>query len=315
MSNSRHINYAIRPAKGAERKMIVDLCRRLSCFFPLVEYQYVGYGGAYFCDFALFHRSLNIARMISVEKDLTGRKRFDFNKPFDCIRMEYGQARDILPDLDWTRPSIVWMDETVGLSEDLINVVCGVVRELVSGSLLLLSVSEIDLGPKGNAPDRDALARNLGRFVPDLKDDELAGPRLQVVLFDVFCRAAQSKLDTWNEGRDERTRRNFLPVLNISYRDNKRMATFGGLVLSADDALKWGPERVQDLPFVLSAERPMPYEIEVPNLSLKEVQRINECLPGGDLALCEDQTGLNGQDIQSYGKIYRYYMQLSEVIG
>ena len=315
MSNSRHINYSIRPAKGAERKMIVDLSRRLSCFHPLSDYQYVGYGGAYFCDFSLFHKALNISSMISIEKDSVRRKRYDFNKPFHCINMKFGQARDILPNLNWAVPSIVWMDETSCLTEDLLNVVCGVVREIVSGSLVILTVSEMSLCDKDGTPGRDGLLKHLGKFTPDIKDGDLGGLRLHSALFNVFCVTVQSTLARLNEGRETLDHRSFVPVLSISYQDGKRMATYGGIVLSKKDESKWSMAEMRDLPFYFDTGKQLPYEIEVPNLSVKEVQRLNESLPTGDLALCESETGLATQDIQAYKDIYRYYMNLSEVIG
>ena len=50
--------YEFRPAKAAQRRMIVDACRRLTAISALDQYQYVGFGGLEFIDFIEFHRGL-----------------------------------------------------------------------------------------------------------------------------------------------------------------------------------------------------------------------------------------------------------------
>ena len=42
MASFRDINYALRPAKAVERKMMVDGFRRLELAWPLSTYRYVG---------------------------------------------------------------------------------------------------------------------------------------------------------------------------------------------------------------------------------------------------------------------------------
>ncbi len=316
MSNSRDINYIIRPAKGVERKMLAEICSRFGLLHPLTEYQYVGYGGAYFCDFSLFHRALNIPRMISIEHDKPGIKRYEFNKPFKCVRVESGNARDLLPDLDWTRPSVVWMDEIKELSEDLINVVGAVVRQLVSGSLIILTVAATQLSGD-DRERRDQLTRRLGRFTPDLAENELAGQRLETRLFDVLCGEMQKTLDRRDAGADEAQRSQFVPMIKFGYRDNRRMNTFGGMVLTKTQKdSQLGPV-VKDLAFVVNPERKETFEIEVPNLSLKEVRRLNEFLPCDDIPVSDlrEEMGLVDSDILAYANIYRYYPHLSEILS
>lgn len=317
MSNSRDINYVIRPAKGVERKMLAELCSRLGLIHPLKEFQYVGYGGAYFCDFALFHRALNIPRMISIEHDKPGIKRYDFNKPFKCVTVEPGNACDLLPDLDWSRPSVVWMDETEHLSADILNLIGAVVRQLVSGSLIALTVAAARLDGDDDKSKRQHLTRLLGKFTPDVADNELAGPRLETRLFRLLCGEMQKILDRCDAGAEECQRRQFVPVIHFGYRDNRRMNTFGGLVLTKADMELRLQAVVKDLVFVVSPERETPFEIEVPNLSLKEVRRLNECLPCDELPVSElrEEMGLVAADIHAYANIYRYYPHLSEILS
>ena len=80
------IHYGLRPAKNVQRKMLVETFRRLSEFGAVDSYRYVGFGSTYFSDFSLFHKTLGIRSMISIERDLSNRKRFEFNRPFNCAK-------------------------------------------------------------------------------------------------------------------------------------------------------------------------------------------------------------------------------------
>ena len=52
MSRSfERIDYSLRPAKHAERRMLCDVFRRLKPFGPVEDYVYVGFGSVWFSDF------------------------------------------------------------------------------------------------------------------------------------------------------------------------------------------------------------------------------------------------------------------------
>ena len=86
------INYALRPAKSIERKMLCEVFRRLTPLGKLESYRYIGFGSTYFTDFILFHKSLGINSMISIEKDEGNKDRFNFNLPFRCINLKFGSS-------------------------------------------------------------------------------------------------------------------------------------------------------------------------------------------------------------------------------
>ncbi|RMG75351.1 MAG: hypothetical protein D6711_06830, partial [Chloroflexi bacterium] len=62
-SSSRKINYGLRPAKHIERKMLIEIFRRLSEFGSVESYRYIGFGALYFNDFYQFHKYLGIQNM------------------------------------------------------------------------------------------------------------------------------------------------------------------------------------------------------------------------------------------------------------
>ena len=71
------INYAIRPAKCIERKMLCEAFRKLSVFGDVKNYRYIGFGSPFFNDFYLFHKNLSINNMICIEKHEEDKERFE----------------------------------------------------------------------------------------------------------------------------------------------------------------------------------------------------------------------------------------------
>ncbi len=106
------INFNLRPNKRIERRLVAE---SLACIYRYDNprrFGYVGMGSYYFSDFTLFHRVFGIGCMVSIERDEDNCERFDFNKPFDCIQMKYGETSDVLPTLDIfdKAPVICWLD-------------------------------------------------------------------------------------------------------------------------------------------------------------------------------------------------------------
>ena len=107
----RLVNFRLRPAKAVERKMIIEVCSRLGAFSNLLGFRYIGLGSPFFNDFSSLHRRYGLTNLICIERESQDKDRFLFNKPFDCIEMQWGESTDVLPNLQWTGiPTIIWMD-------------------------------------------------------------------------------------------------------------------------------------------------------------------------------------------------------------
>ena len=78
MSSFEKINYNLRPNKCIERKMMCEALGRLAFLEYLENYRYIGFGSPYFADFTLFHRSLGITKLESIEKEESKKSRFEF---------------------------------------------------------------------------------------------------------------------------------------------------------------------------------------------------------------------------------------------
>ena len=136
------VDYSIRPAKSIERKMLAETLQRLWRLDRLDQYRYVGFGSAYFTDFTLLHKTLGINEMISIEKDIGDQKRYEFNRPFACISLAFGNSHEVLPLLEWDgKKSIVWLDYEDSLNKQKLDDIECVCTEAEPGSVLVVTVN------------------------------------------------------------------------------------------------------------------------------------------------------------------------------
>lgn len=98
------IDYRLRPAKHAERLMLVELVRRMR-FEHIDQYRYIGMGSIGFVDHRVFHRGLGLSDMISIEaaSDESVQERFIKNVPLACIDLKFGHTSEILPKLNFDK--------------------------------------------------------------------------------------------------------------------------------------------------------------------------------------------------------------------
>ena len=118
---ARILNYSLRHAKIIERKMMGEAFERLSPITPLTTYRYVGFGSEFFNDFALYHQKMGIRDMVSIERDEERIERCEFNQPYKCVKVIKGTATQVLPQLDWRRPAIVWLDYVDKLNKIIVD--------------------------------------------------------------------------------------------------------------------------------------------------------------------------------------------------
>ena len=138
--NTADLNFLIRPAKNVERKMMCEVFERLSRIAPLPQYRYIGFGSWGFYDYSLLHRRLGIHDMISIEADEKLKGRIRINKPYKCIDMKWGKSTDRLPNLDWGKRSIVWLDYFSQLDTSVLDDIQTVTSKAVSGTILAITV-------------------------------------------------------------------------------------------------------------------------------------------------------------------------------
>lgn len=288
--------YEFRPAKAAQRKMIVDACRRLTAISALDHYQYVGFGGLEFIDFIEFHRGLGIPLMTSIERDTNMQHRLEFNKPYKGIRVLMGEARDQLPQVDWTIPSITWLDYTDVLTKDILRDLDYVVRSSVPGSIVIVTVNGAAISPLSDRLDnlRDKLGDLIG---DDLTARDMNGWGPARVERNVLQATA------YTVSRDAHGRP-FRQLFNFHYADDAKMLTWGGIITSTDLDRTIDACRFDDLDFIRTGDDA--FEIHVPVLTEREITYLETELVGSAPGAMPRIKGVQAKDIEAFAQVYRW---------
>jgi hypothetical protein len=296
------VDYRLRPAKHIERKMIADAVRRLDRVSALSLYRYIGFGSPFFSDFSLFHKALDIAEMVSIERMVEDKPRFEFNRPFDCVALEFGESGDILPDLDWSVRSIVWLDYDKKLSSGPLADVETVIANAASPSVILVTVN----ADPGAYPDRAKKLRDrLPGLVPiDATDDTLGGWGMAEVYRSIIDERIQITLRNRNHGMSAGAVVVYEQLFNFHYQDGMPMLTVGGVVF--DEGLRAQIDHCSFGDFDFTRDGTESCDISVPNVTPKEMRRLNEALPSATPSEIS-QAGLTAADIETYARVYRYF--------
>lgn len=289
------MQYEFRPAKAAQRRMIVDACRRLTAVAPLEDFQYVGFGALEFIDFIEFHRSLGIPKMTSIERSTDFQHRLEFNKPYKSIELLIGEARDRLPDVDWKGLSITWLDYTDTLTTDILRDIDFVLRSSSPASVLIVTVNG---GADAPLPKRlDLLREKLGDLVPQT--------------------LTESDMNGWGPAREQRRilqdransivreshRGEFLQLFNFEYADGAKMLTWGGIITSPSSRRGVEMCRFDDLSFIRNDKDP--FEIRVPFLTEREMAFLETEIAGSS-SVGETLKGVKPADVKAFAGMYRW---------
>ncbi len=313
------IDYRVRPGKSAERKMLSEAFQRLSFFKHVENYRYIGFGSTTFTDFILFHRYLNIRNMISIEKREDYKERFNFNKPFDCIEIYYGDSNNILPTLSWDIPTIVWLDYDGRLTESVLTDVAYISANAISGNMLIVTVNAATYPKDPKVPDSEVLKNRLQEFKKEVGTDkvpsDIQGKNLEGKEMPKTCRRIiENEIEQVLRDKNglylPENQMRYQSLFNFIYRDGAKMMTIGGIFYKTSDERTLNQCQFDKLTFVNKAEAP--YEIDIPVMTPRERYYLNQRLPQG-LSREAEVIGLTETEINNYARLYRYCPAFAEV--
>ena len=316
----RMFDYRVRPAKSAERKMLSEAFGRLSFFEPVENYRYIGFGSTTFTDFTLLHKTLNIKKMISIEKRKDYEARFEFNKPFHCIEIEYGDSGEVLPKLTWDTRTITWLDYDGRLTESVLQDVAYVSANSVSGNVLVVTVPAGAYSPPdSSASDEENMRYREEQFKKDVGDDkvpgDIKGKHLDGEEMAITCRRVveneiKEALRDRNGLRSPEQTILYQPLFNFVYQDGAKMLTVGGIFYEAGDTEILKECQFEKLDYCDVQNQP--YKINVPIMTPRERHYLNQRLPEGTTSEAKS-IGLTGNEIDNYVRLYRYCPSFAEV--
>lgn len=304
------INYQLRPAKNIERKMLVETLRRLTEFGKLSTYRYIGFGSTYFSDFSLFHKALDIRRMVSVERDMDNSERFRFNRPFACVQLAFGESNDVLPLLNWKSKVIVWLDYDDKLNAKVLTDINHFCTDALPGSVLIISVNA---HPDKVDSDRVQLLRGRvgAEKVPqDLTHAVLADWGTAVACRRIVTNEIMQRMNERNGGLEGDKRLLYRQLFNFHYADGAKMLTVGGVIFEERQLPIF--ERcafARHSRSVRTGEEP--YLIHVPNLTFREIHYLDSQLPTRTPSKLKSKAVPN-EDVERYAEFYRYFPRFAE---
>ena len=282
-SSYKKIDYSLRPAKHTERRMLCDVFRRLSHFFKLVNYTYVGFGAIAFNDFIMFHKALGIKRMVSFEADNGLLKRLEANKPYNTISIINKKSTVALPELSWKNPHIIWLDYDDPLIPDMFVDAGIVANYAISGSALAITF-QCNKAPEAHAngdENHDALLKFSSNFgaerVPGNIDEmDLSGWDYGKLGAHMLEAEIEAVLASRNLLLPENDQIAFKKICSFEYQDGAKMHTLVGVFVKNEDEGKYQECDFSSLDFLEKSSSP---RIIIPKLTLKEIDSLERQLP------------------------------------
>jgi hypothetical protein len=247
MSSYRKVNYSLRPAKHAQRRMMAELLSCLYPFRPVRNYRYVGFGSLWFEDFKLFHRILGCRDMISIERS-GATERFEANRPYQAVRILFGESNAKLQEIPWSIPSVLWLDYDSAIATSALLDIRTVAGSMVSGSVIAvtLNVEEADeLTDAKSEGEESATALELfrsrfGAFVTGtIFSDDLIGRPFRALCREVLVAQLESVLATRNVGVVPEEQLSARLLCQFNYADGHSMTTFVFVLVSGADSEKF----------------------------------------------------------------------------
>ena len=310
VASYQKINYALRPAKATERKMIVEALTRLRAFFTLESYRYIGFGSPYFTDFSLIHRSVGIQDMVCMEKKESDKERFEFNRPFRCIDLKFGTSNKILPALDWEdRPTVLWLDYDDRMDAAKLADLYVACASLAPGSFLVVSLRSCadDFGQDPISRWQE-LSEATGVVLPGDSRQDTTSVSFGRLLWRIIDSQIRRVLSNRSAGLRNELQLEYKQVLHFEYRDGVKMLTVGGVIHRKNQRLHFAQCDFGSLPFCRTGDDVC--RIRTPLLTFKELRALGEYLPGPLPPL----PAMPPKEVKAYVEHYRYFPNYIEAV-
>lgn len=315
--------YHLRPNKYIDRHLFVGCLEVLNRTIKLSTHRYIGFGSYSFEDFKQIHDRLRIRSMISLESDSIIFQRAKFNKPYKCIRILNQTSTDFIASENWgNKKTIIWLDYTEPKSisnqfsdiASLTNVVQkhDIIRITLNGNIS--SLGNPDGGRNVQQYRLERLKERIGEYTPvDLSENDMTFKKYPITLLKCLKKMIEGLFV-----ENQFDKRFFLPLFSTVYADGQMMVTLTGIVLNDHKQEKEIKQAFKDYDYV-NFEWLNPSQIQVPELTVKEMLEINKLLPSHN---AQEQlikhfsfvfSGKEPQEINSYVSYYHHYPSFQNV--
>lgn len=314
---AKKINYSLRPAKSIERRMLADIYAAVSRHLSFENAAYVGFGSFWFNDFRLFHNRFGIQEMHSIERDTNHAKRYDFNRPFGCVKVHMGHSNQVLQTLDsWSKPALIWLDYEGSISPEVLVDLETIARRLVHPAMLVVTLRAdfkcltVDKGEGETIFEsrKRALSELCGETnVPfPLEVDALDEARMPKT-FSTVMQLVLSRTFGERVAVGDASCPALRQLATLVYADETRMATSVFLIAPAADLAVIPAHDLEGLTFCQGEEV---FEIVAPRVTFIEARAMARCLPGPSPEYASIE--VPQADKEAFEKFYRYFPVFAE---
>lgn len=320
--NGSNIPYHLRVKKDIERQLFIEQINIIAKYYDISEYSYIGMAGPFSSDFKVFFTNFDFKNFISYESDDIVFRRQRFNKPFSkitYIKNDIKKFVDDYPKINDLRLNkiVCWLDYTKFTGNEL-DSFKSIISKAEIGSIIKITLeahaSNLYKKSKDETIEQERELRlqklkdNLGGFFnneiykPDMLTEK-SFPRLVFQHLKVISREAFI-----GEHRKE-----FIPLSSYIYKDGLTMITFSGVIANSKDKDDFFKKTKMDLwQFgLLSKKDDTAMEINVPQLSYKEILTINSKLPEKEP---KKWSIFKEDELKQYIKFYKYYPSYFKIV-
>jgi hypothetical protein len=313
-STATFIAYDLRPAKQAERRIVLDILALAGeCGIRISDYRYVGLGANRFYDFLLFHRYLGLSTMVSIEHDDIMFRRAVFNVPFNFIEVRNETVLSFLQGDTAERQSVYWLDYDRGITTGPTGDIVDLGARMEVGDFCFITLPAVVPPATADMSSRDRLAwleDALGAIVQALKPEDVEKANYVNAVGTMLLVAFRNAFATREGGV-------FTPLLRVRYKDSMPMVTVGGAFLTEDQSAAYVRRIAEALPFLASPE-PELYNIKTLALTDKERVLFDRASTTRDEESEDEKIilsfGFTLDDIAAHGELLRYMPRYVETI-
>jgi hypothetical protein len=311
-SSASFISYDLRPAKQAERRMIMDYLTSLKeSGIAVSGHRYIGLGGIRFYDFALVHRFLGISDLVSCERSKKMWSRSLFNRPFSNIKIQREAVGSYIRTNLELKPAVCWLDYDNALNSAIIDDIQMIGRKSQLGSAAFVTVAcemPRDMSDLTELQRLEQIKEEFGEFASDCDEDDMEEANFSNAYFKILKSVFLNSFSGREDG-------NFIRNFNVIYKDSINMLTVGGCFISDEYAKKFRISIRQKMKFLTNEESP--YKIR--NYTMTEKERHLFEFSASARKNCPEanmlrELGFSDDDLKSYRELVRFMPRYVEAM-
>lgn len=251
--------------------------------------------------------------MISIEKEEKDKERFEFNCPYKCIKLHFGDANDILPTINWAKKVILWLDYDYKIEESMLTDIGTFISRAQTGSIILLTIDvkpDESIEQNGKKSRYEQLTERITKTkIPiDVEEKDLDAKNYPRVCYNIVNNEIDEILSKRNGGLENKLI--YKQLFNFYYQDSSPMLSIGGILYAENDEKKIEKCQFHKIDFIrCEKDKYEPYKIDVPNLTFRERRYLDKMMPSKNISKLKKKAKpkfLTKKMVEDYSRVYRY---------